>query len=196
MAANGRYETLQAKDNDLHLSATIGKRLVEENGTLSANLDATVAEFSARLEELQQQNHKLRQDMRQDSTDKLISQELERENNTLKEQVDLSHARCDKLQKAVEKSAKEAAEREELHAAELARCDFDQCQLVRAGTEALPVRFLGSAFLPSVYTPAPAPRQPAAPDETDLCLLRLAWLTSAWNCSRKRAPCPRPPPSF
>jgi len=101
----------------------------------------------------------------------LISQELERENNTLKEQLDLSHTRCDRLQKQVEKMTRDVGTKvipsqmppyrtkcmhahqanmhtprtaldvavftpsvrtpqEELHAAELARCEFDQCQLV------------------------------------------------------------------
>ena len=44
------YALLEGKENDLHLSATYGKRLIEDNAALGKRLDSVTAELSAKIE--------------------------------------------------------------------------------------------------------------------------------------------------
>ena len=123
------YETLQARENDLQLSATIGKRLVEENQEMSARLAQADAEIATEAETLRQENHKLRLEIRQDASERAAAGDLEREVKQLTEQLEAARARGDRVQKQVDRAEREATRRAEERKEAAGRADLEQQQL-------------------------------------------------------------------
>jgi hypothetical protein len=60
---------LAVKQEQLELSARIGKRLLEDNSELSLKLDATVQSLSSQIEVLQQENFRLKSVVSQANVD-------------------------------------------------------------------------------------------------------------------------------
>ena len=59
---------LNVKQEQLEMSARIGKKLLEDNGELSAKYEAAVGSMSGTIEALQQENFHLRTSLAQNST--------------------------------------------------------------------------------------------------------------------------------
>ncbi|KAH1011674.1 hypothetical protein HUJ04_000994 [Dendroctonus ponderosae] len=85
------WTQLQQKENDLQLAAELGKALLEENEKLKKQNDATVEEYSRKLEAVEQDRHLLRK--------KLTSKESELDARILELENDLSEVKAKLAQK-------------------------------------------------------------------------------------------------
>ena len=103
--------TLQSKQSDLELSATIGKRLLEENIDLGNRLDAAVTAHAAQIEELQQTNYNLKAQLSQIQVNSSLNQDLDKENASLKDDVNKLRIALDTLQREHDRAVAESADK-------------------------------------------------------------------------------------
>jgi hypothetical protein len=114
------YALIESKESDLQLSATYGRRLIEDNAELSRRIDCQSTDFSKKIEvprisdaltsqSLQQENHELKMKLSADTMTKvdrntyadgqLVLSELEKENAALKEDLERRQKKLDTLSK-------------------------------------------------------------------------------------------------
>ncbi|EDQ92205.1 uncharacterized protein MONBRDRAFT_36003 [Monosiga brevicollis MX1] len=99
---NELYETLEAKDRDLQLSATIGQNLLQENQDLSERYEQALQQHAQAMEELQQEVYAARQESKNQSHDREMALHLENENSALRDRVDALEIQCRALDKELQ----------------------------------------------------------------------------------------------
>ena len=102
---------LQSKQSDLELSATIGKRLLEENIDLGNRMDAAVTAHAAQIEELQQANYNLKAQLSQIQVNGSLNQDLDKENASLKDDVNKLRIALETLQREHDRTVAESADK-------------------------------------------------------------------------------------
>lgn len=120
---------LAVKQEQLELSARIGKRLLEDNSELSSKLDATVQSLSSQIEVLQQENFRLKSVVSQANVDTGINHELDKEVTILKSDLQSLRQKYEISRKAHEKETKEFEIRIETMTEELEREGLVRSQL-------------------------------------------------------------------